>query len=202
MNFEYVTELLGTTVFAISGALAVKEKEVDILGASFTAFITAIGGGTLRDVLLNAYPLVWISDSNVLLAILLGIVLTFSFYRTLERLRKTLVLFDTLGIALFTVLGTEKALRLGLRPEVAAIMGMFSAVMGGVIRDTLTNNTPVLFRKEIYASPCLGGAALYIGLDYLGLPREVNFPVCISLIALIRLLAVRFEWVLPRFKRS
>lgn len=202
MTFEYLTELLGTMVFAISGALAVREDEVDWLGAAFTGFITAIGGGTLRDILLNSYPLVWISDGMVLWSILAGLLLSLAFYPTLEKLRKTLLLFDTLGIALFTVLGTEKALSFGVDPVIAAIMGMFSAVMGGVIRDTLTNHTPVLFRKEVYASPCLLGAGLYITLNALGLPREINFPVSISFIVAFRLLAVKYEWTLPKFSRK
>lgn len=197
----YFTDLLGTMVFAISGALAVKGRQIDVLGASFTAFITAIGGGTLRDVLLNSYPLVWVGDTNFLLAIGRGIALSFLFYRKLARLRKTLMLFDSLGIALFTVLGTEKALRLGVDPAIAAIMGMFSAVMGGVIRDTLTNRTPVLFRKEIYASPCLAGAVLYLTLDAQGFTRELIFGLSIGFIALTRLLAVHYAWVLPRFER-
>lgn len=189
-------------VFAISGALAVREDELDWLGAAFTGFITAIGGGTLRDILLNAHPLVWISDGNLLWSILAGLVLTFIFYPSLERLRKTLLLFDTMGIALFTVLGTEKALSFGVDPFIAAIMGMFSAVMGGVIRDTLTNHTPVLFRKEVYASPCLLGGGLYILLNAFDLPREINFPISISFIATFRLLAVKYQWTLPSFKRK
>lgn len=201
MTFEYFTELLGTMVFAISGALAVREDEVDWLGAAFTGFITAIGGGTLRDILLNSYPLVWISDGNVLWSILIGLLLSLAFYPTLEKLRKTLLLFDTLGIALFTVLGTEKALSFGVDPVIAAIMGMFSAVMGGVIRDTLTNHTPVLFRKEVYASPCLLGAGLYITLNAFGFAREINFPLSIGFIVAFRLLAVKYEWTLPKFSR-
>lgn len=202
MTFQYFLELLGTMTFAISGALAVKDNEVDVLGASFTAFITAIGGGTLRDLLLDAYPLVWISDVYVLLSVLVGIILTFTFYKTLERLRTTLLLFDTMGIALFSVLGVEKALSLGVHPAIAVIMGMFSAIMGGVLRDTLTNRTPVLFRAEVYASPCLGGAFMYMVLDRVGVPRDLNFVISASFIASVRLLAVRYKWMLPRFKTN
>ena len=149
MDLQYGLELIGTFVFAISGALAIREREHDMFGAGFTGFITAIGGGTLRDILLDSYPLVWIGDVNFLYSILVGILAAFIFPNFLSKLRKTFFLFDTLGIAFFTVLGVEKALSLGVRPEIAAIMGMFSAVMGGVIRDTLTNEIPILFRKEI-----------------------------------------------------
>src|SRR5690606_2603485 len=125
-----------------SGALAIREREHDMFGAGFTGFITAIGGGTVRDILLDSYPLVWIGDVKFLYAILVGILAAFTFPNFLSKLRRTFFLFDTLGIAFFTVLGVEKSLSLGVRPEIAAIMGMFSAVMGGVIRDTLTNEIP------------------------------------------------------------
>jgi uncharacterized membrane protein YeiH len=114
------------------------------------------------------------------------------------KLRRTMFLFDTLGIAFFTVLGVEKSLSLGVRPEIAAIMGMFSAVMGGVIRDTLVNEIPILFRKEIYASACLAGAILYLVLNYFGLHRDVNLLISISVIISIRLIAVRYKLSLPR----
>jgi uncharacterized membrane protein YeiH len=198
MTLQYALELIGTFVFAISGALAVREREHDLFGAGFTGFITAIGGGTLRDILLDAYPLVWIADINVLYAILVGILAAFIFPNFLSKLRKTLFLFDTLGIAFFTVLGVEKALSLGVRPEIAAIMGMFSAVMGGVIRDTLTNEIPILFRKEIYASACLAGAILYLILNYFGLERDWNLLISVAAIIVIRMVAMKYKLSLPR----
>jgi len=198
MDLQYPLELIGTFVFAISGALAVRDKEHDLFGAGFTGFITAIGGGTLRDVLLGSYPLVWIGDVYFLYAILLGVLAAFVFPRFLLKLRRTMFLFDTLGIGFFTVLGVEKALGLGVRPEIAAIMGMFTAVMGGVIRDTLVNQIPILFSKEIYASACLTGAILYLILDSSGLERDYNMLISIAVIISIRLVAVRYKLSLPR----
>ncbi len=198
MELDYIFDLAGTLVFAISGALAIREKEHDLLGAGFTGFITAIGGGSLRDILLDSYPLVWIDDIYFLYAIFLGLLLAFLLPKYLSKLRKTFFLFDTLGIALFTVLGVEKSLSLGVRPEIAAIMGMFSAVMGGVIRDTLTNETPVLFRKEIYASACLAGAILYLILNYFQVDRNLNMIISIALILVIRLVSVKYKLSLPR----
>ena len=187
----------------MSGALAVSEKdqEQDWLGAGFTGFVTAIGGGSLRDIMLGSYPLVWIQDVRLLYIIIVGIVCTGFFYRYLERLRRTLLLFDSLGISLFTIVGTEKALSLGARPEIAAMMGMFTAVMGGVIRDTLTNETPVLFRKEVYASACLAGATLYILLQTAGLERNTNFLLSAAFIFIVRIVAVKYNLSLPKFKR-
>ncbi|WP_026967349.1 trimeric intracellular cation channel family protein [Algoriphagus terrigena] len=198
MEFQYAFELVGTFVFAISGALAIREKEHDLFGAGFTGFITAIGGGTLRDILLDSYPLVWIGNVQVLYAILAGVFAAFIFPRFLSQLRKTFFLFDTLGIGFFTVLGVEKALSLGFRPEIAAIMGMFSAVMGGVIRDTLTNEIPILFRKEIYASACLAGAVFYLLMDYFGLERNYNLFISMALVVGIRLIAMKYKLSLPR----
>jgi uncharacterized membrane protein YeiH len=197
MDLQYALELIGTYVFAISGALAVQDREHDLFGAGFTGFITAIGGGSLRDILLGAYPLVWIGNVNFLYAIFAGLITTFVFFPFVAKLRKTMFLFDTVGIGFFTILGVEKALNLGFRPEIAAIMGMFSAVMGGVIRDTLTNEIPILFRKEVYASACLTGAVVYLGLNYLGLERNYNLLVSIALIITIRLLAVKYKITLP-----
>jgi uncharacterized membrane protein YeiH len=198
MELQYAFELAGTFVFAISGALAIREREHDLFGAGFTGFITAIGGGTVRDILLDSYPLVWVSDIWFLYSILLGILIAFIFPSFLSRLRKTFFLFDTLGIAFLTVLGVEKALSLGVRPEIAAIMGMFSAVMGGVIRDTLTNEIPILFRKEVYASACLAGAILYLVLNYYGVLRNYNMLISISLIISIRLISMKYKLSLPR----
>lgn len=203
MHFQYSLELIGTFFFAISGALAMKHKDHDWFGAGFTGFVTAIGGGTLRDIMLGSYPLVWIKDINFLYAVLVGVFVAILFHRVFVRLRRTFLLFDTLGIAFFTILGTEKAIGLGVRPEIAAIMGMFTAVMGGVIRDTLTNELPVIFRKEIYATACLAGAIVYLVLD-LNTPieRNINLMVSIVIIILIRLLAVKFRLALPGFRKS
>lgn len=202
MTLQYSFELLGTFFFAISGALVVRDQENDLFGASFTGFVTAIGGGTLRDIMLGSYPLVWIGDINFLYAILCGVMIAYFFFNQLIRLTRTLLVFDTLGIAFFTILGVEKALHLGVRPEIAAIMGMFSAVMGGVLRDILTNETPVLFRKEIYATACLAGAVLYLLLFKLEVDRSINLALSSMLIILIRLLAVKFKLALPTFKRA
>lgn len=202
MTIQYLLELAGTFFFSVSGALASKPREHDWFGATFIGFITAIGGGSLRDVLLGSYPLAWISNIGFLYAILAGILVASLFYRVLLKLRRTFLLFDTLGIAFFTILGTEKALLLGVAPEIAAMMGMFTAVMGGVIRDTLTNEVPVIFRKEIYATACLAGSACYLLLSAWQLPRNAAFLIAIASIILIRLLAVKYHLSLPKFPRA
>ncbi len=201
MAIQYIFEIIGTVVFAISGALAADHKSgKDWFGVTFVGFITAIGGGSLRDMLLGSYPLVWINDVNFIYAIITGILIMRFSYNSLDKYRRELSLFDTMGIALFTVLGTEKTIELGFHPVIAAIMGMFSAVMGGVIRDTLTNATPVIFRKEIYATACLAGATLFLILYSFEVHRTVNFLISGALIITIRLLAVYYKWSIPKFK--
>ena len=201
-SIQYSLEIAGTFFFAISGALAIRDQQNDLFGATFTGFVTAIGGGTLRDIMLGSYPLVWIGDINFLYAILAGVLVAYLFFKILSGLRRSLLVFDTLGISFFTILGVEKALSVGVRPEIAVIMGMFTAIMGGVIRDVLTNDTPVLFRKEIYATACLAGAILYVVLNNMGWERNPNLIVSAILIVVIRILAVRYKLALPSFKRS
>jgi uncharacterized membrane protein YeiH len=200
MNTQYVAELIGTFFFAISGVLATEDKDRNWFGVSFTGFVTAIGGGSLRDMLLGSYPLVWIGDVSFLYATIAGIFAAFMLFDVLLRLTRTMLLFDTVGIALFTIVGVEKALSLGVKPEIAAIMGVFTAVMGGVIRDTLTNKTPVIFNKEIYATACLAGAILYLVLHSLSVPRNINLPVSSIVIIITRILAIKLHVELPRLK--
>lgn len=203
MQIQYLFELLGTCFFAISGALVANKKSTqDWFGVTFIGFITAIGGGSLRDVLLGSFPIVWVKDVYFVYAILIGIILASVFYTTLHKLRKTLFLFDTLGIALFTIVGTEKAISLGAGPVTAAIMGMFSAVMGGVLRDMLTNEIPIIFHKEIYATACLAGAVLYLLLFYFHIDRNINFWVSGAVVVTIRILAVRYNLSLPKFRKD
>ncbi|MEM9821242.1 MAG: trimeric intracellular cation channel family protein, partial [Bacteroidota bacterium] len=148
MTLIYIIDLLGTLVFAISGALAAANKRMDVFGASVIAFVTAVGGGTIRDVLIGSQPVGWMKDLNYLLMIGIGIGFAFLFKKGIQQLRRTFFLFDTVGIGLFTILGLQKTLGLGLSPVIAVMMGTVSAVFGGVLRDTLSNEIPLIFRKE------------------------------------------------------
>jgi uncharacterized membrane protein YeiH len=201
MTIQYIFELFGTYFFAISGVMATEDKYQNWFGAAFTGFITAIGGGSLRDIILGSYPLVWVSDVNFVYAILSGVITAFIFYQVVAKLRRTMLFFDMLGIAFFTIIGVEKAQSLGVAPEIAAIMGMFTAVMGGVIRDTLINATPVLFKREVYATACLTGAILYLSLSYFGMERSLNLLVSAGFIILVRALALKFNVGLPKIGR-
>lgn len=194
--------LFGVLMFAISGALAASDKNMykDLFGLSFTGFATAVGGGTLRDIILGAHPIAWVADNNYLIAITIGIVLTILLRRQLNRIPKILLIFDTIGIAIYTIIGTQKALSLDVAPLAAVVMGLFTAVMGGVIRDTLINEIPQIFRKEIYATACIAGALVYLILKYTVLPDIWSAVICIFTIIVVRLLAVKYKWSLPKFE--
>ena len=201
MSIQYTLELLGTAFFAISGAIVANQKsKPDWFGVTFIGFITAIGGGSIRDILLGSYPLSWVADPNLIYVIIAGIVFTSLFFNLLLKMRKTLFIFDSLGIAMFTILGTEKALTFHISPLIAAIMGMFTAIMGGVMRDVLTNETPVIFRKEIYATACLAGALVYLLLLHLQISRDVALTISVVIVFLIRFIAVKYKLSLPHFK--
>ncbi|WDF68854.1 trimeric intracellular cation channel family protein [Sphingobacterium oryzagri] len=196
MTIIYAIDLLGTMFFAISGAMAANRKHIDIFGATFTGFVTAIGGGSLRDVFLNLRP-VWVDDGNYLIAILIGVTISVVANNRLDRLARTLTFFDAIGIGFFCIVGVQKSL-VNESSEIAAIiLGMFSAVMGGVIRDTLMNETPLIFRKEIYATACLSGAILYVLLGAVGVDSTVNAFLSALIISCIRLVAVKFKLSLP-----
>ncbi len=197
---SYYFNLFGVLMFAISGALAASGKNMykDLFGLSFTGFATAIGGGTLRDIILGAHPIAWVADNNYLVAITIGIVLTVIFKRQLVKIPKLLLIFDTIGIAIYTIIGMEKALELHVAPLAAVLMGLFTAVMGGVIRDTLINEIPQIFRKEIYATACIAGALVYLVLKYSSLPMIWSAVISIITIIAVRLAAIKFKWSLPK----
>jgi uncharacterized membrane protein YeiH len=199
MQLPYYIDLLGTLVFAISGALAASDKNVyrDIFGVTFTGFVTAVGGGTLRDMILGTRP-AWVSDGNYLIAITIGVLVAIFFKYYILKYRRTFFLFDTLGIALYTVVGVQKSLEFGVSPLAAIIMGMFSAVMGGVIRDTLINEIPLIFRKEIYATACLSGAAVFVVLKLFGIDDNMNSFISVFIIILVRTIAVKYRLTLPK----
>ncbi len=197
MSILYFIDIVGTMVFAISGAMTAYEKKLDVFGISAVAFITALGGGTLRDVLIGSTPVAWMNNSLYLVMIVLGITLALIFKQRLQKLRRTFFLFDTIGIAVFTILGLQKSLDIGISPTMSILMGMVSAVFGGVTRDIVCNEIPLIFRKEIYALTCIAGGILYVTLLQFGLEREWNVPITASFIFTFRVLAVKFKWQLP-----
>jgi len=182
LNLLYSIDLLGTMVFAISGTLTAKSEKLDLFGISAVAFITALGGGTLRDLLIGSTPVSWMTDLTYLMMITVGIIAALLFGSAVQKLRKTFFLFDTIGIAVFTVLGIQKALNIGISPIIAIMMGMVS----------------LIFREEIYALTCIFGGFVYVLVNLTDLPRSANIVITCAIIIITRGLAAKYHWKLPR----
>jgi uncharacterized membrane protein YeiH len=202
--YFYWLNLIGIFFFTISGALAARDKKHyhDYFGVFFTGFITAIGGGTLRDMMLGAYPISWLNDKNILISIIIAFVFTLLFKKYIIKLRRTLFLFDTVGVGIYTILGVQKSLEYHVNPFAAVILGLITAVFGGVIRDTLLNEIPLIFAKEIYATACIIGAVLFVGLLNLNIDSTIAATISMSLIIVIRVIAVKYKLALPKFDKS
>lgn len=195
--FYDIVDVLGTIAFAISGVLVAMEKRLDLFGILIIAFVTAIGGGTLRDLLIGNTPVIWMRSMVYVLTIVATVVVAIVFAKQLKFLRTSLFLFDTVGIGLYTLIGVEKGLEIGLSPVICVLLGTITACFGGVIRDILCNEIPVIFRKELYATPCILGAASYFLCKLAPIPESVAYAAGIVVVIGIRLLAVRFKIQLP-----
>ncbi|PTX62040.1 putative membrane protein YeiH [Kordia periserrulae] len=193
----YAIDIIGTFAFAISGVLVAMQKRMDPFGIFIIAFVTAVGGGTLRDVLIGRTPVGWMNDLNYVHAIGLAVVFAVIFRKKLNRLRKSLFLFDTIGLGVFTIIGVEKGISADLHPIICIALGTMSASFGGVIRDILCNEIPVIFRKEIYATACLVGGATFFALKYLGLEEDLIYIFTAAMVISIRLVVVKFKIQLP-----
>lgn len=200
MDLIYTLNIIGTFVFAISGALTASEKKMDAFGSAVIALITALGGGTLRDILIGSQPVGWLLDPNYLYTVLVALAFSYFFKKWIVKLTRTMFLFDTIGIGLFAVLGMQKTLSFGLSPAIAIMMGAVSAVFGGVLRDVLSNRVPLIFRKEIYATACLAGATLFYALSFTSLPDHVSMWIAMLVVMAIRIFAVKRGWGLPGIK--
>ncbi len=195
--FYFFIDILGTIAFAISGVLVAMDKKLDLFGVFIIAFVTAVGGGTLRDLLIGNTPVVWMREYTYILVIVVTVILAILFVNQLKYLRRTLFLFDTIGIGLFTMLGIEKGLSENLLPVMCIALGTITACFGGVIRDILCNEIPVIFRKEIYATACILGGISYFLLVLLPFDSAYAYIAAIAIIIIVRLLAVRFKIALP-----
>ena len=190
-------DILGTIAFAISGVLVAMEKRLDLFGVLIIAFVTAIGGGTLRDLLIGNTPVGWMHDLTYVITIFISVVFAILFVNKLKYLRKSLFLFDTIGIGLYTMIGVEKGLEAELLPIMCIFLGTMTACFGGVIRDILCNEIPVIFHKEIYATACILGALSYFLIIQFPVKDEYAYIAAILVVILLRLLAVRFKITLP-----
>lgn len=200
--FYFTIDILGTIAFAISGVLVAMEKKLDLFGVFIIAFVTAVGGGTLRDLLIGNTPVVWMQGSVYVLTIFITVILAILFRNQLKYLRTSLFLFDTIGIGLYTMVGIDKGLTAGLMPIMCIALGTITASFGGVIRDILCNEIPVIFRREIYATACILGGTGYFLIRKLPIIDEYAYIVAIFLVIGIRLLAVTFKIALPTLYKN
>lgn len=194
MTIIYFFGLFGTLVFAISGMLTAIEKKFDFVGVLIIGFVTALGGGTLRDVLLGETPVGWLENPDYFFAVIAAIPICYFARKYIQKLRKGFFLFDSLGIALFTILGVQKGLAADLNPVMAILMGVVSATFGGVTRDVLSNEVPLIFRKEIYATACFLGGSLYLLFYYYLDLGAFNMIVPAVVVLVIRYFSVKYEW--------
>lgn len=198
----YLLDILGTLAFAISGVLTALNKKMDPFGVYVIAFVTAVGGGTLRDMMIGRTPVGWMVDLNYVYIITAGFFLAVLFRKKLDKLRKSLFLFDTIGLGVFTLIGLEKGIEINLHPVICIALGTMTACFGGVIRDILCNEIPVIFRREIYATICIVGGMVFFALREFNVPETLLYLATSGIIITIRLLAVIFKWSLPSLSRQ
>lgn len=195
--FFQIIDILGTIAFAISGVLVALNKRMDAFGVLIIAFVTAIGGGTLRDVMIGIQPVSWMTNMTYVYVIIASAVLAVVLRSFIAYLRTSLFLFDTIGIGLYTVVGIETGLVAGLHPLICVALGTITACFGGVLRDILCNEIPVIFRKEIYATACILGGLSYFLLIQFVADTNFVFVVAAVIVISVRLIAVKFKISLP-----
>jgi uncharacterized membrane protein YeiH len=190
MTFIELVSYTGTFVFAITGALKARRHQMDIFGAALLAFVTAYGGGTIRDMLIGIRPLSWLNDYTALLLVVLAVAIVFIFNRKVLKLQRTIFITDAIGLGLFTVLGIHKCVQTQINSGYAVILGTIGASFGGLIADILSNTVPDLLKKgELYATACLIGGTIQILLEKKGVPDKMTMAICIFIVVSIRILS-------------
>lgn len=198
----HLLDIIGTMAFAMSGALTAMSKKLDPFGVFIIAFVTAVGGGTLRDIMIGRTPVGWMLDLKYVYVIIIGFILAILFRKKFDRLRTSLFLFDTIGLGVFTLIGLEKGINIGLHPVICIALGTMTACFGGVIRDILCTEIPVIFRREIYATICILGGIVFFLLRRLNLDNDILYLTTSIVIISIRLMAVKYKWYLPTLEQK
>ena len=200
MSFVYTLEMLGTAAFAVSGALAASRKRMDIFGFCVLALMPAVGGGTIRDIIIDRVPVFWVSDNRyIAVAIIAALIVFFAPHRRPGIRRELLVWADALGLALFAALGTEICLQYETGPLVAVMLGVTTAVTGGMIRDVICNEIPLILSREIYATAAFAASLAFVAADKLSFSGNTSLAIAVVTGLLIRGLAIVYNWSLPSF---
>lgn len=195
----YFFDLAGVAVFAVSGVLAARSRGLDLLGVMVIATITAIGGGTLRDLLLDRHPIFWITNSHYLTIITISALLTVIYVRVRPAPGQALLVADAVGLGLFALSGAQVAESAQCPPMIIVLMGTMTGVAGGILRDVITAQVPLILQRDIYATAAILGIVLYLLLQMIGLQRSWAFGVGMVAVVALRLLAIRRGWQLPIF---
>ncbi len=199
---QYILEHFGVTVAAITGALAARGKEVDLFGVVVLAFVTAFGGGTVRDLMLGQTPVFWARDASFLINAFASAVFTFYLVRFHELPSTVLLVADAFALALFTIIGTRKGLAFDIAPSAAVAMGVITGVAGGILRDRLIGDMPLVFRREIYlyATAAFFGASFFVLLSHWSANPQTNMVVGTAVTVMLRLAGIRWRIALPMFR--
>jgi uncharacterized membrane protein YeiH len=198
----YYLDLAGVAVFAASGVLAARDRNLDLLGVVVVAAITAVGGGTLRDLLLDRHPIFWVDDTSYVVVVVAAALSTFAYVRSRPPPTSTLLVADAFGLAVFALSGAQLAEAARCAPLIVVLMGTMTGVTGGILRDVITAQVPLILRREIYATAAIVGIAAYLALHALGMPRAWAFAAGMSTVVALRLLAIRWDLHLPPLRRS
>lgn len=190
-------EIIGTAAFSVAGAFAAKEKKLDVFGVFIIAFITALGGGTLRDILIGKVPVSWMLDLSSTIVVFITTIIVLIFKSEIKNYHKTLLFFDAIGLGFFTVVGIQTGIAFEMNPVICIALGTITACFGGVIRDVSLSNIPLVFQKEIYATTCILGGIIFFILVKLEMPLMLSKVACLVSVVLFRLLSVRYNLHLP-----
>jgi uncharacterized membrane protein YeiH len=192
--------MVGVIACAIAGTLLAQHKGFDIAGCILVSMVNAIGGGTLRDMALDRHPLFWMTDLNYVIVITATSLTLQVFFHLYHKIDNALRLFDAIGLAAFSVIGFKVALHQDMSPLIAIMMGVWTAIIGGLLRDIICNEIPLLLQREIYITASIAGSVTYLLLDYLGLNPGLNEFIMLGVIFAVRMLAVKFDWHLPSIR--
>lgn len=198
MDIIYILDLTGTTAFAASGAWVAVRKQMDLFGVLVLGTVTAVGGGTLRDLLLGDIPPFSLKDEAYIYISIAVALIVFINRNRFKVFEKPLLYFDAIGLGTFVVIGTTKALDFQLGLLGSVLMGVMTGTAGGILRDILANQIPLILRREIYASACIAGGSLLVILEHFGVSRPPAALFCAGTVILVRLLAIHYDWSLPK----
>ncbi|MBZ1391661.1 MULTISPECIES: trimeric intracellular cation channel family protein [Psychrobacter] len=196
----YLLDMVGIIACAIAGTLLAQHKGFDIAGCILVSMVNAIGGGTLRDMALDRHPLFWMTDLNYVIVITVTSLILQIFFHLYHKIDNALKLFDAIGLAAFSVIGFKVALTQGMSPLIAIMMGVWTAIIGGMLRDIICNEIPLVLQREIYITASIAGSVTYLCLQYVGVSAGINEFIMLFVIFAVRMLALRFDWHLPSIR--